>query len=136
MRNSGYVENSSQRINRRKKGYFYLLIFPIALSVSAFLQAEAPPKELLGRWRSTETSKGGIGALLFFRADGTVDFSPAAVVEMPYRIEGDEIVFPPATTDGPEQRTKLEFTGPDRLRLGGDQLTREGAAPDPKILIL
>jgi hypothetical protein len=77
--------------------------------------------------------------MLFFRADGTLDFSYGAVVEMPYRIESDEIVFPPATADGSEQRMKLQFTGQDQLRLlggPGEQLTRKGAAPDLKIPIL
>src|SRR6185437_16278566 len=90
-------------------------------------------------WRSTQTSRGGLGLMLFFRADGTYDFSPGAVVEMPYRIESDEIVFPPATTDGPEQRMKLQFTGQNRLRLSdgpGEQLSRKGVAPNPKVPIL
>lgn len=139
MRNSTYVENSAQRMNSGKGNYSYLLIVLTALAVSQLVRAEAPPQELLGRWRSTQTSKGGLGAMLFFRADGTFDFSPGAVVETPYRIESNEIVFPPATTDGPEQRMKLQFIGQDQLRLLGDpgeQLTRKGAAPDPKVPIL
>jgi hypothetical protein len=74
--------------------------------------------------------------MLFFRADGNMDFSLGAVVEVPYRIEGGEIVFPPATTGGPEQRTKLDFSGQDQLRIGSDQLARKGSAPDPKLPVL
>lgn len=75
--------------------------------------------------------------MLFFGANGTVDFSPGAVVEMPYRVEGDEIVFPSATTDGPEQRGKLTFTGQNQLNLmGKEQLMRKGAASDPNRLIV
>jgi hypothetical protein len=114
-----------------------LTFLVITCGAQSLTQGNDQTHELLGRWRSTETSKGGIGTMLFFRADGTVDFSPGAVVEMPYRIEGDKIVFPPATTDGSEQRLKLEFTGQDKVNLGGiEQLRRKGAAPDPKKLIL
>ncbi len=139
MRNSAYAESSAQCANARKRNSFYFLIVLMALAVLPLLGADSPPQELLGRWRSTQTSKGGIGFILHFRADGTFDFSPGAVVEMPYRIESDKIVFPPATTDGPEQRLKLQFTGQGRLRLLGDpgeQLTRKGTAPNPKVPIL
>jgi hypothetical protein len=108
----------------------------IALSASPAPGADTPPRELLGRWRSVETTKGGIGAILVFRAEGTLDLSLGAIVEMPYRIEGGEIIFPPATTDGPAQRTKLDFTGADQLKIGTDQLTRKGSATDPNIPIL
>lgn len=141
MRNSACVENSAQCPKGGKRNYPYLLIVLIALAVPQVLRADAPPHGLLGRWRSTQTSKGGLGLMLFFRADGTFDFCPGAVVELPYRIESDEIVFPPASTDGPEQRMKLQFTGQDQLKLldgpgPGEQLTRKGAAPDPKVPIL
>ena len=83
--------------------------------------------------------QGRSGLMLYFRADGTFDFSLGAVVEVPYRIESNEIVFPPATTDGPEQRIKVQFTGQNQLILLGDpheQLMRRGAAPDLRVPIL
>jgi hypothetical protein len=106
--------------------------------VARCLSADPPPQNLLGRWRSVETSKGGVGSMLTFHANGVVDFSPGAVVEMPYRIEGDELILPPATTTGPEQRQQIEFRGNNQLRLiikaegltGAMNLTRKGAAPD------
>src|SRR5262249_2913570 len=102
------------------------------------LRADPAPPDLLGRWRSLETSKGGIGSMLTFHANGVVDFSPGAVVEMSYRIEGGELVLPPATTTGPEQRQHMEFSGDNQLRLttkaGGESatvnLTRNGSQPD------
>ena len=139
MRNSAYVECSGQCANSRKRNSSYLLIVLIALAVLPLLGADVPPQELLGRWRSTQTSKGGIGWMLLFRADGTFVLSPGAVVEMPYRIESGEIVFPPSTTDGPEERLKRQFTGKDQLRLLGnpeERLTRKGTAPNPKVTIL
>jgi hypothetical protein len=108
----------------------------LAFAFATFLAADQPPPGLLGRWRSIETSKGGIGAMLRFRPNGVVDFSPGAIVEMPYRIEGTEIILPPATTNGPEQRQKIEFIGTDRLRLAEARFTRSGAAPDAKNPIL
>jgi hypothetical protein len=76
-----------------------------------------------------------------FRKDGAVDFSPGAVVEMNYRIEGDQLVLPPATVKGPEQKQSMEWAGNDKLRLKLDgvhwvELARQGAAPEVKIPIL
>jgi hypothetical protein len=70
-----------------------------------------------------------------------VDYSPGAVVEMKYRIEGDQQVLPPATINGPEQRPTMEWRGNDKLRLNasGDlwiELARQGPASDIKIPIL
>src|SRR5437773_2536274 len=112
-------------------------------SLLAILQLTAADdsSKLLGRWRSLETSKGGIGAMFEFHKDSVVDYSPGAVVEMKYRIEGDQLVLPPATINGPEQRQSMEWSGNDKLRLksGGDlwiEVTRQGPAPDVKIPIL
>jgi len=105
------------------------------------LTAADDTSKLLGRWRSLETSKGGIGAMFEFRKDGVVDYSPGAVVEMKYRIEDDQLVLPPATVNGPEQRQSMAWSGNDKLRLkvSGDlwvELSRRGSAPDVKIPIL
>lgn len=116
----------------------------MTLPLVAFLHvlaAQAPSAGLDGRWRSLETSTGGIGAMFEFRKDGTVAFSPGAVVEMSYRIEGDELVTPPATKSGPEQRQRIEWMGEDKLRLkSGDgppiELARAGVRPDARRPIL
>jgi hypothetical protein len=110
----------------------------VALVTLPGLMADPAPQNLLGRWRSVETSKGGIGSMLTFHSNGTVDYSPGAVVEMTYRIEDGQLIFPAATTTGPEQRQQMEFHGENRLDLttkaGGESatvnLTRKGAAPD------
>ena len=89
---------------------------------------------IVGRWRSLETSKGGIGYVWEFRADGTVDFSGSAVVEMPWRIEGNQLILPPATTDGPEQKYTLKWLGDNKLRWeaegGVAELARVGNRSD------
>jgi hypothetical protein len=108
------------------------LLLVLALTHSLFA-AEIPAK-LVGRWRSLETSKGGIGAMLEFHADGTVDFSPGAVVESPYRLDGHQLILPSGTNGGPEQKTTIAFVG-DKLRIGEgaatSQFTRKGAGVDP-----
>jgi hypothetical protein len=85
---------------------------------------------IVGRWRSLETSKGGIGVVYEFRSDGTVDFSPGAIVEMPWRIESDQLILPPATKEGTEQRQTLKWLGDNKLSLGSAggaiELTRTG----------
>jgi len=113
---------------------------PFLLAILGPIAADDNSK-LLGRWRSLETSKGGIGAMFEFRKDGVVDYSPGAVVEMNYRIEGIQLVLPPATTDGPEQKQTMEWSGNDKLRLkvSGEfwvALSRQGPVPDVKIPIL
>jgi hypothetical protein len=100
------------------------------------LATAQPPANLLGRWRSVETSKGGIGAVYYFQADGTVEFSSGAIVDMPYRVEGDQVIFPPGTTNGPETKFTLSWSNDRMMRLTTlghiDEYQRQGAVPDPR----
>ncbi len=89
---------------------------PLLLLFALVLANAQPSANLAGRWRSVETSQGGIGAVYQFHSDGTVDFSPGAIVDMPYRVEGDQLILPPATTTGPETKSKLTVSG-DVMRL-------------------
>src|SRR3974377_1991113 len=92
-----------------------LLMFAVCLPAIA---AQTPASSsVVGRWRSLATSHGGIGAIFEFHPDGVVDYSPGAVVESDYRIEGDEVVLPPATKTGPEQRQTVEWLGDEHFRL-------------------
>jgi hypothetical protein len=84
---------------------------PVLLFFALVLVNAQPPVNLAGRWRSVETSKGGIGAVYQFHADGTIDFSPGAIVDMPYRVEGDQLILPPGTTNGPEIKSTLTLSG-------------------------
>jgi hypothetical protein len=90
----------------------------------------------IGRWRSMETSKGGIGAMFEFLDDGSFRFSPGAVVEMKYRIEGNQLILPPGTIDGPEQRQTMKWVNMDRLLLESLALSRQGVVQDVKNPIL
>jgi hypothetical protein len=112
----------------------------LALAFAQLAVAGDPAANLLGRWRATETSKGSIGAMYEFRSDGTVDFSPGAVVEMPYRVE-DNFLIMEGETQGSERKTTIEFVGIDKSRLkpptgtAGQaravELLRQGTAPYP-----
>jgi hypothetical protein len=101
-----------------------------------FIAVAAGQTAPIGRWRSMETSAGGIGAMCEFRDDGTFRFSPGAVVEMKYRIEGDKLIFPPGTNGGPEQRQSMHWVNADRLILESLTLSRQGTTPDAKNPIL
>lgn len=80
---------------------------------------------IVGRWRSLETSKGGIGAMFEFRPDGTVDFSPGAVVETQWRIENNQLILPSATTGSAEQKYTLKWLGDNKLSLGSEASVQE-----------
>lgn len=91
---------------------------------------------IVGRWHSLETSNGGIGQIWELRSDGTADYSTGAVVTMPWRIENNQLVLPPATKDGPEQKYTLKWLGDNKVRweIDGDgvaELERVGKRPDP-----
>ena len=111
--------------NRRSITQFYVWIAVLALA-GALPAQEA--NTVVGRWRSVETSHGGIGAMYEFRADGTFSFSPGAIVDMPYRLEGKQIVFPPSAA-GPEDKSKFEWSGRDAFRMDDIAYHRQGAAP-------
>jgi hypothetical protein len=113
--------------NRGSITQFYVWIGALALSATLAAQQ---PQSIVGRWRSVETSRGGIGAMYEFRADGTFSFSPGAIVDMPYRVEGDQIVFLASPATGPEQKSKLEWTGQNTFQMETIAYTRQGAARD------
>jgi hypothetical protein len=114
-----------------------LLTFLATLPMVHGQQVGADPAAgLIGRWRSVETSKGGIGAVYEFHADRTFDFSPGAIVDMPYRVEGNQMILPPATTGGPEIKSKLTWPGDRVMRIAMPgavtEYQRQGPPADPR----
>jgi hypothetical protein len=101
--------------------------FDFGLHASAQQSSSA---SIVGRWRSLETSKGGLGAVYEFRSDGTVDFSYGAVVEMPWSIENNQLVLPSGAVGGDEQRDTLQWLSDGKLGLkteaGVTELTSVG----------
>jgi len=117
------------------------LLVCISFGLGCCASAQQPsPTSIVGRWRSLETSNGGIGALIEFRLDGTVDLGLGAVVEMPWHIERKQLILPPATTDGPEQKYTLNWLGDNKLGLETEgvviELARVGERPAPSDPIL
>ncbi len=90
---------------------------------------------IVGRWRSLETTKGGIGQIWEFRSDGSVDASIGAVVNMPWRIDNNQLILPPDTTDGPEVKCTMKWLGDNKLRCEAEgsviELARVGEGSDP-----
>ena len=96
--------------------------------------ATTPAANLIGRWRSVETSKGGLGVVYQFNANGSLDYSPGAIVDMTYRVEGDQLILPPATTTGPEMKSTLTWPTNDVLRMsmqGQSEEYQRRSAADP-----
>jgi len=95
---------------------------------------KASSASIVGRWRSLEASHGGIGAVYEFRAGGTVDFSPGAIVEMPWRIENSQLVLPSETDGGAERKANVKWTGDNKLSLASEasviELARVGDRAD------
>jgi len=108
------------------------------VSVVGFVVAkQSSSTSIVGRWRSLETSKGGIGAMYQFHSDGIADFSLGAVVEAQWRIEDNQLVLPPDTVGGAEQKSTLKWHGDNNLNLadgspGGTELTRVGVRADER----
>jgi hypothetical protein len=119
-------------------GYMQLTLFLLAIGCAN----AAPLDQIVGRWRSLETSKGGIGVIYQFRANGDVDYSPGAVVETTYRIEGNQLWIHDANAGGSEQKLKIKWIGENKFRLepqsgstgetAVSELTRKGERRDSK----
>jgi hypothetical protein len=89
----------------------------LASALRAADGADARPRPLLGRWHSVENSEAGVASVFEFHASGVFDYSPANVVEMPYRVEGDALFLPSETKGGPEHKQTIDWVGEDRIRL-------------------
>jgi len=86
--------------------------------------------QIAGRWRSLQTSKGGIGAMYDFGTNRTVQFSPGAIVPTRYSVEGDRLRLDSA--DG--SAYTLVWDGDNHLRMtmngAGEDYTRLGELQD------
>jgi len=80
---------------------------------------------LLGKWRSVETSNGGIGAVVDFHADGTFDYMPGAVLGGRYREEGKQIIITPENGE-PAYPQVLDTLSASAMRLGMLDFVRVG----------
>jgi hypothetical protein len=81
--------------------------------LSTALVTDSIRSQLIGQWVALNRSEGGIGSIWEFKPDGTFTMSPGVVVDMRYRLEGDTLTLPPATTlpDAKPQIIKIRFEG-------------------------
>jgi len=86
----------------------------LALCSDTALLASGGPASLVGRWRSVEVNAAGLGSTIEFRGDGTLDFSPATMVNVPYRVEGDALVL---SAGGAEQKQTMVWVNDNKLVL-------------------
>jgi hypothetical protein len=116
---------------------------PIALEAFGAV-ASAGQLSLAGRWRSVEVGTAGIGSTIEFRDNGTLDFSPATAVTMPYRVEGDALILAPTGPGGDLQRQKMVWVDDNKLVLMQNKGEAQGeivlvratpAAGEPRSLV-
>ncbi|MCX6613347.1 MAG: hypothetical protein NTW74_21170 [Acidobacteria bacterium] len=62
----------------------------LVLPIPALLAGASP---IVGRWRSVTTTKGGIGAVYDFRANGSVAYSSTALVESEFSVDGQVLTL-------------------------------------------
>ncbi len=97
----------------------------LALPIPMLLVGASP---IVGRWRSVTTTKGGIGAVYDFKANGSVAYSSAALVESEFSLDGQVL-----TLGG--QRVGIGWHPDGRLQLNFGQdvvedYSRKGAVVD------
>jgi hypothetical protein len=88
----------------------------IAICAVFPLFAGDEPATVTGRWLSVEVTAAGFGSTIEFRDDGTLDFSPATAVNMPYRVEGDALILTPAD-GGSQQKQTMVWVNDNKLVL-------------------
>jgi len=107
-----------------------ILLVCASFNLGLYASAQQSSSTIVGRWRSLETSRGGLGSMYEFRSDGTIDLSYGAIVEMQWRIENNQLVLPPAMVGGDEQKFTLQWLSDSKLRLKTEasvtELTRVG----------
>jgi len=93
-------------------------------------------QDLTGTWYSEERSRGGIGALYKFQPQGKAQFSPSAIVEYGYRVDGNTLILTPPT--GPEETMQIATIDAQTLALtspqGDIKYRRANPSKDPKTL--
>jgi len=121
------------------------LLILTALYLTSGLSQE--DNKLLGKWRSVETSKGGIGAILNFRTNRLFDYSPGAVIGGRYRVEESRVITSYDNGE-PETTMTIESLSAETLRLGAPRdagttqragsvnLKRVGPPEDPNNLLV
>src|SRR5437867_2582880 len=96
-------------MNLRKANSVLAGVILLASSLSA--QSAFSEAQLLGTWVAVHRSSGGLGSMYTFLPSGKLEMSVGAIVEGWYRIEGDKLILPPATTSGKPTLTPFRVEG-------------------------
>ena len=114
----------------------------IALALGSVLAAADTAPNLLGRWRSVETSRGAIGVVVEFQPGQNYKWSPSPIVTSSYQRNGDQLTLDVADRGGRTTRVtyKIEKLAERELVLAVDkrrmEMRRTGQVPDAKNLLL
>jgi hypothetical protein len=95
----------------------------LLLVLGAALVSLAQAPGLVGLWDSATTSKGGIGATLEFRADGTFVEATTVIVNAHYRVDGDRLVVaeqPAGLATGNRESVQIKIDGRTLKATGAD----------------
>ncbi len=103
----------------------------------AMLAVGQSQKDLIGRWRSTEVSLGGVSAIFEFHGDNQLDSYSAAISDGKYRLIGTDTIAL-QSKGAPEEKQELEWDSQDRARIDNEaagksiELSRVGKILDSK----
>jgi hypothetical protein len=97
------IRNKSGLADRSSLLPFFLLLF------ASCCDAQVIKTEIVGHWVAVNRSQGGIGSMWEFKTDGTLTMAPGAVVDMPYKIDGDKLILPPTTTGADAKPLVVSF---------------------------
>ena len=101
------------RLNIMSAASMRLAVFLFAISIAN----AAASDQIVGRWRTLKTSQGGIGEVYKFLPNGDVVYSPGAIVETTYRVEGDQLWIHGSNAGESEEKLKIKWLGENKLRL-------------------
>ena len=69
------------------------IVCPVALLVAATACPTPAGLALVGKWEGHNVSKGGIGNVFEFRADGSFVQTVTVIVNLNYAISGDQLMI-------------------------------------------
>jgi hypothetical protein len=104
----------------RRKGLLTIFLLLAALS-----GGQSAKPDVVGHWVSVNRTKGGIGSMWDFKADGTVTMTPGALVDQSYEVRGNKIVLQTGTGNSDVKTVTFTF------RIEGDTLY-QGIPPEWK----
>lgn len=91
--------------------------FALWISFALLALGQEPP---VGKWESVGRSRGGLGAILELKPDGSAALTVAAMVDFQYKLDGNKLV---TSFENPETGKREEQAS--EIRIEGDTLVRK-----------